>query len=193
MKCFRWFTQFLILNFSFLITLAFTSCGRKPAPEEALVIPPVNDFALQNLASEFPGTLRTAKYAGKVQLVVFFRSDDPASRGSIADWNGLQKDFAARGFTLVGAIADDRADDLLVPEVAALGADFPVGHADAAVIAAFGGPAAIRAIPTFFLLDRDGRIAATYAGFVQLTSLRDDIGHLLDGLPLARPAAEAAP
>ena len=163
--------KLFILNFSFLI--AFTSCGRKPAPEEALVIPPVNDFALQNLASEFPGTLRTAKYAGKVQLVVFFRSDDPASRGSIADWNGLQKDFAARGFTLVGAIA--------------------VGHADAAVIAAFGGPAAIRAIPTFFLLDRDGRIAATYAGFVQLTSLRDDIGHLLDGLPLARPAAEAAP
>ena len=183
--------KFLILNFSFLI--AFTSCGKKPAADEALVIPPVNDFALQNLASEFPGTLRTAKYAGKVQLVVFFRSDDPASRGSIADWNGLQKDFAARGFTLVGAIADDRADDLLVPEVAALGADFPVGHADAAVIAAFGGPAAIRAIPTFFLLDRDGRIAATYAGFVQLTSLRDDIGHLLDGLPLARPAAEAAP
>ena len=58
----RFVLQFLILNFSFLILL--TSCGRKPAAEEALVIPPVNDFEMQNLVSEFPGTVRTAKYAG---------------------------------------------------------------------------------------------------------------------------------
>lgn len=193
MKCFRWFTKFLILNFSFLIALAFTSCGRKPAAEEALVVPPVNDFEMQNLVSEFPGTVRTAKFAGKVQLIVFFRSDDPASRGTIPDWNGLQKDYAARGFTVVGAIVDDRPADAIAPEVAALGTEFPVGHAGAAVVAAFGGPPAIRAIPTYFLLDRDGRIAASYAGFAPLARLREDLDRLLDGLPLAGPAGEAAP
>lgn len=180
----------LILACSFLLLLS--ACGKKPPAGETVPVPPVGNFAMQNLVSEFPGEIRTAKYADQVQLVVFFRSDDPACRGSIADWNALQKEFADRGFTLVGAVADDRKPDVIGAEVVALDPAWPVGLAAAPVVEAFGGPAAIRAIPTFFLLDRDGQVARSYAGFVPLATLRADIGHLLDGQPLA-PAAEPAP
>ncbi len=179
------FIKFFILNCSFLILLA-SACGRKKeVPVDLGPAPAISDFVLKNLASEFPGEIKTADYADKVQLVLFFRSDDPACRGSIADWNGLQKDFADRGFVLVGVVVDDRPVAQIAAEVVALHADFPVGlAADARLVEAFGGPAAIRAIPTAFLLGRDGAIARTYAGFEPLPALRDDVARVLDGQPL---------
>ena len=179
------FFKFLILNSTFLILLS-TACSRKKeVPVDLGPAPAISDFVLKNLASEFPGEIQTADYSGKVQLVLFFRSDDPACRGSIADWNGLQKDFADRGFALVGVVVDDRPVAQIAAEVVALHADFPVGLAsDARLVEAFGGPAAIRAIPTAFLLGRDGAIARTYAGFEPLPALRDDVARVLDGQPL---------
>ena len=177
--------KLFILNCSFLILLS-TACSRKKeVPVDLGPAPAISDFVLKNLASEFPGEIKTADYADKVQLVLFFRSDDPACRGSIADWNGLQKDFADRGFVLVGVVVDDRPVAQIAAEVVALHADFPVGlAADARLVEAFGGPAAIRAIPTAFLLGRDGAIARTYAGFEPLPALRDDVARVLDGQPL---------
>ena len=181
----KFFLRFFILNSAFLILLS-AGCGRKKeAPVDLGPAPTISGFVLKNLASEFPGEIKTAEYADKVQLVLFFRSDDPACRGSIADWNALQKDFADRGFVLVGVVVDDRPVAQIAAEVVALRADFPVGLAgDARLVEAFGGPAAIRAIPTAFLLGRDGAIARTYAGFEPLSALRDDVARVLDGQPL---------
>ena len=183
--------KFFILNSTFLILLS-TACSRKKeVPVDLGPAPAISDFVLKNLASEFPGEIQTADYSGKVQLVLFFRSDDPACRGSVADWNGLQKDFAGRGFVLVGVVVDDRPVAQIAAEVVALHADFPVGLAsDARLVEAFGGPAAIRAIPTAFLLGRDGAIVRIYAGFEPLPSLRDDISCALDGQPLPKKPAK---
>ena len=167
------------------LPLLLSACGpRKNATPPPEPIPPLHAFVLKNLVSEFPGEIRTASFSNQVQLVVFFRSDDPACRGSIPDWNALQNDFAPRGFTLVGALADSRPPDQLAPEAISLGAAFPFGLASDPVITAFGGPAAIRAIPTYFLLSRDGLLARAYPGHEPLSSLRDDISLLLDNQPL---------
>ena len=180
----------LLIPVSCLLILA--ACGRKKeAPVDLGPAPVVSDFVLKNLASEFPGEIKTAEYAGKVQLVLFLRTDDPACRGALADWNGLQKDFGDRGFALVGVVVDDRPVAKLSAEAAALGAAFPVGlAADARLVDAFGGLASIRAIPTAFLLGRDGAIARIYAGFEPLPSLRDDISCALDGQPLPKKPAK---
>ena len=175
--------KFVILNCSFLILLAACSRQKEAAPAP-VPVPPISNFTLKNLLSEFPGEIRTGEYAGKVQLVLFFRTDDAACRGSVADWNRLQKDFMDRGFVLVGAVVDSRPADILAAEAAGLGAAFPVGLAADPVVAAFGGPAAIRAIPTAFLLSRNGALLRTYAGYEPLERLRADIGAALDGQPL---------
>ena len=178
------FRKFLILHFSFLILLA--GCGKKASAPAVDPGPPptVSSFVLKNLASEFPGEIETSQYAGQVRLVLFIRSDDAACRGALPGWTALQDEFAARGFTLVGAVVDDRKPHVLAAEVAALNLHWPVGLADAPVVEAFGGPAAIRAIPTAFLLGRDGLVARSYAGYEPLDVLRTDIQLLLDGQPL---------
>ena len=188
---------FLTLIFSFLILCS--ACGRKPPEPAPPPPPPVNNFALKNLASEFPDEIRTTNYSGKVQLVLFFLADDAACRGSVPGWNALQKEFGSRGFTIVGAIADDRRPDEIAADVVALDAAWPVGLAEPPVVAAFGGPAAIRAIPTAFLLSREGAIVRIYPGYEPPDRLRDDIDRLLDGRELVdrnpKPAvpAEATP
>ncbi|HOU20751.1 MAG: TlpA family protein disulfide reductase [Kiritimatiellae bacterium] len=139
---------------------------------------------MPNLASEFPGEIKTADHAGQVQLIQFLRTDDPGCRGSISEWNSLQAEFAARGFTCVGAVVDERPVAQLTREAGELAASFPVGLADAPVVGAFGGPAAIRAIPTAFLISREGVILRSYAGYTPLSRFREDIASALDGQPL---------
>ena len=179
------FLQFLILNSAFLILLA-TACSRKEkSPPAPVPVPPIDNFALKNLLSEFPGEIKTSEYAGKVQLILFLRSDDMACRSSIGEWNSLHEEFASRGLAIVGALADNRPDDVLAVEAVNLGTLFPVGLAPDHVVAAFGGPSAIRAIPTAFLLSHDGSLLRTYAGYEPLQNLRDDVSRALEGQELA--------
>ena len=185
-------TAFSILALSLCAALLLAACGRKPAPVETPApIPPVNNFQMQNLLSEFPGTITTADYAEQVQLIIFLRTDGAGIAQAIADWNTLQHDFAGDGFTVLGAVVDDRPNDQLAPEAIALNAAFPIGQADAPIVTAFGGAAAIRAIPTAFLLTRDGALARTYPGYVPLAALRDDVVRVLDGQPLPSKTAKA--
>ena len=178
------FFPILILNFSFL--LVFSSCTRKevPPPTPPVTIPPIHNFSLQNILSEFPAEIKTTNYSGHVQLIVFLRVDNPACRGSIPDWNALQNDFSSRQFTLIGAITDSRKPDEISADALTLGATFPLGLAEEPVLIAFGGPSALRAIPTAFLLSRDGFLLRTYSGFEPLARLREDIDHALDGKDL---------
>ena len=187
-------SKFCLLSSVFCLLFA-TSCHRKPAaPVEPGPPPTVSSFILQNLASEFPGEIHTTNFADKVQLVIFFRSDDAACRGALPAWTGLQNEFEARGFTLVGAVVeDDRHPDAIFAEVSALEISWPIGLANTPIVDAFGGPTAIRAIPTAFLIGRDGLVARHYAGFEPIQNLREDIDHLLNdqALPNRNPTVIA--
>jgi len=169
-----------ILTCSFLIFL--TGCGRGPSTPEEPALPPqtANDLVLKNLTTEFPDEIRTADLAGQVQLILFFRSDDEACRGRISDWNDLQDQFQSRGFTLVGAVVDNRGPEVLSAELAALGLSWPVGLATDPVLKAFSTDAPVHAIPTAFLLSREGKVMRTYAGFEPISHLREDIDLLLN-------------
>jgi hypothetical protein len=173
---------------SFLILILHSAFGRlrpkarKPPPPPP---PPVHDFVLKNLASEFPGEIQTAAYAGQVQLIVFFRTDDAPCRGSIPDWNALQQEFADRGFTVVGVIVDDRNPDLLeiAAEAIALGATFPLGLADAPVVAPSAAPPPSAPSPP--PSSSPATVPSPHLFRLRpLAPLRDDIDAALDGLPL---------
>lgn len=166
--------------------LFLSACGRQArAPkEDVLPAPAVNDLVLKNLTSEFPGEIRTVTYADQVQLVIFFRTDDHACRGILPEWNALQNQFQSRGFTLIGILTDNRSPDAVSAELASLDLSWPVGLATPSILAAFGGDSKLHAIPTAFLLSREGNLVRTYAGFEPIAHIREDIDLLLDGQEL---------
>lgn len=146
--------------------------------------PPVSDISLRNLTGDSPAEIRNADHAGQVQLVIFLRTDDAPCRASLPAWAALLDEFGPRGFTVLGAVVDDRPPAILAAEAAELPLPFPIGLASDPVVAAFGGPSAIRAIPTSFLIDRDGQLVRTYPGFEPLDLIREDIDAALNRLPL---------
>jgi peroxiredoxin len=163
-----------------LLLGACSRCTPDPLPPPR----PVHNLVLVNLAEDFPGEIRTADYAGHVQLLIVFRTDDPPSLATIPDWNALQTDYAAHGLAIIGLVVDSRPAAQIAAETATLDAAFPIGLADDQVVAALGGPLAIRAIPTAFLLDRDGQQLNDYPGFVPWPILRADIDAALNNAPL---------
>lgn len=176
----------LSLTIAALLALALAACDRpRPAPKEEDIPPmPADELVLRNLASEFPAEIRTADLAGRVQLILFFRSDDEPCRAMVPEWNRLQADFGERGLSLIGALPDSRRTEIITGELAALSPNFPVGLASTAVLNAFGGDPAIHALPTAFLMSRDSQVVRSYAGFVPMEWIREDVDHLLNGREL---------
>jgi len=170
----------LLLGFSFLIFL--TACGKKSCESTEPTLPPqtANDLILESLTGEFSGKIHTAELAGQVQLILFFRSDDEACRGMVPDWNTLQNDFESRGFSLVGAIVDDRSPEVLTAELDSLDLSWPVGLATDCVMGAFLDETVVHAIPTAFLLSREGTVMRVYTGFEPIPHIREDIDLLLN-------------
>ena len=164
----------------FVLLLGLSACNRKPPEPPPPPPPPVDALVLPNLLGHEPAEIRTDSLKGNVQLLVFLRTDDAPCRAAIADWNALQAEFAPRGFTVVGLVDDSRPLPVLSAEAATLGAAFPLGHAGERVAAAFGGPPALRAIPTAFLLNRNGAIVRTYSGFPPLDKIREDVDNSLE-------------
>jgi len=190
-------SQILTLKFqiSIFCLLLLSACGHKTdvSQDDLIPPPPINALVLKNLASEFPGEIRTAEYADQVQLVIFFQSDNAACQGALPEWSALQDEFQPRGFTLIGILTDHRRPEVITAELASFDLSWPVGLGRASIITAFGGAEAIHAIPTAFLLSRDGTIVRTYAGFEPIAHIREDIDLLLKGqeLPDRNPKAIA--
>ena len=133
--------------------LLLASCSCRPVPPAPVPIPPIHDFTLKNLASEFPGEIETVHYAGQVQLIIFLLTDDPGCRATLAEWNRLQQGYAAAGFTVIGVVADDRPLATITTEVGELTPEFPLGLADVPVVTAFGGPAPSAPCPFFHTVE----------------------------------------
>lgn len=176
-----------------LLAALLPACKRDKAPAPLLAsdpdVPPpaaVDDFTMESLVGEFPGHVRSADYAGRPQLVIFFLPDDPACAAAIEDWNALQRDDAPRGLAVLGLVPDPRPVAELRPLVAALSPapEFPTGRADSAIITAFGSPEALRVVPTAYLLDAEGAVVRYYPGHVRPEWVREDLDAILSGTPL---------
>ena len=153
--------------------------------------PALADLAMKNLLAP-PADIRAADYEGRAVLLVFLLAGDGPCRDAVADWNALQREFGPRGFAVLGAAADRGPADALAADAASLGADFPVGHADDALLAALDAVAPLRVFPTAFLFDRDGVPLRAYPGFPHLDLLRADLAAALDGQPLPSLIPETA-
>jgi thiol-disulfide isomerase/thioredoxin len=167
-----------ILSVSLLI--AFAGCTpRGPAPEKK---PPATpgavagaDFSVPSLANPSEN-LSLARYKGQVVLLDFWATWCPPCRSELPALNKLYGDLKNNGFVIVGMTVDNGSAEQVADAVKKFGLSYPVGLAGEDVQRAYGG---IRAVPTKFLLDRNGSVAKQYLGVVPEKQLRADIETLL--------------
>lgn len=170
---------------SILVSLAI-SCGSEAGGEQTVAragpsgdsSEPARrapDFALKDLAGQL---VRLSDFDGQVRLVDFWATWCAPCREEIPVFNELQRKYGEQGFKLLAIAMDERPDRVVPPfvEEYRIGYSVLLGTDD---VAEAYGP--ILGYPTKFLVDREGRIAASFIGPVPKRVLETRIRSLLGG------------
>ena len=114
----------------------------KPAPAWKL-----KDLAGKEVSSE--------QFKGKVVVVDFWATWCPPCRAEIPGYVELMKKYGKDGLVIIGVSMDEGGPDVVKAFAGKFGVNYPMVMGDDKMLAAFGG---IEALPTTFLIDRNGQI-----------------------------------
>jgi len=120
-------------------------------------------------------TIDTSTYKGKVVLVNFWAAWCTPCREEIPQFVALQEKYGARGFQAIGISMDD-PEGALRAFCRQYKVNYPVVMGNPKIAEQFGG---VLGLPTTFLIGRDGRIHAKYAGATDFPRLEQEIAALL--------------
>jgi peroxiredoxin len=153
--------------------------ARKPAP----------DFSLRDANGR---TVRLSEFRGRVVLLDFFATWCAPCKVEIPWFMQFERTHKDKGFAVIGVAMDDEGWEVVKPFLAELGVNYRVVIGNDATAAAYGG---VDALPTTFLIDREGRIAARHVGLASRGDFENGIQELLQGSTgrAARAAHTAVP
>ena len=127
---------------------------------------------------------------GQVVLVNFWATWCPPCRVEMPGFQDVYDRKKAEGFTIVGISTDAAGRAHVARYLREHGISYPVAMASGGVVRDFGG---VRALPTSFLLDREGRVRHEVRGFFAELALEQAVERLLAESPTDRvPAAPRA-
>ena len=163
--------------------LAFTLTGcASQAEKGAPVVTNQKPAGKRNLAPDFTlkdadgKTVKLSDYRGKVVLLNFWATWCGPCKIEIPWFIDFQQRYKDRGFTVIGVSVDDEGWEIVKPYLATRPVNYPVVVSDETVNTMYGG---IDALPTTFVLDKDGKIANTHVGLVGKKEYESDIEQLL--------------
>ena len=137
-----------------------------------------------NLVAADGMTVQISSYQRKVVLLNFWATKCGGCILEIPSFMELQQVYGKHGFTAVGISADIpyeglkssvEAWKLVRPFMASHKLNYPILMGDGTVVDAYGFPS----YPATYLIDRSGKIAATYVGVVSRDDIEANIKKLL--------------
>lgn len=161
-----------------VIAVALTGCSRQ-ASESAKVKPTdqrklAPDFTLRD---ENGATLRLSDYHGKVVLLNFWATWCGPCQIEIPWFMSFENQYKNRDFAVLGISMDDDGWKSVKPYLEKKKLNYRVAIGTEEISTLYGG---LDSLPTTFVLDRQGRIAATHVGLVSKSEYQNDILKLLD-------------
>jgi|SRR5215471_2255409 len=125
-----------------------------------------------------------ADYRGQAVVVNLWATDCGGCKAELPEFVRLHQAYKDRGVTVIGVSLDIMYEDLksaaegwarVTPFAASHGLAYPILLDDGSVEKAFK----VMALPATYLIDRQGRVAATYVGIVDGANLTTNVNTLL--------------
>ncbi len=163
------------------------ACSSVPRSVKAASVKPdkdrkeAPDFALKDADGKL---VHLKDYRGKVVLLDFWATWCGPCKIEIPWFMEMQRKNKDQGFEVLGVAMDDEGWETVKPFVSDLGVNYRVLMGNDMTAQLYGG---VDALPTTFLIDRTGRIAAVHVGLASKKDFEDGIQELL-----RQPAADSA-
>jgi DsbE subfamily thiol:disulfide oxidoreductase len=135
---------------------------------------PAPSWALQDADGK---TIHSSDFKGKVVVLDFWATWCPPCKAEIPSFIALQKEYGKNGLAVIGVSVDEGGADVVKSFAQQSGMNYTVVLADDKTTQAFGG---IDAIPTTFIIDREGRIVTKHLGFTEKDEFEKELKPLLN-------------
>jgi peroxiredoxin len=132
------------------------------------------DFTLKDAEGK---TVHLSDYKGKVVLLDFWATWCGPCRIEIPWFMEMQRKNRDKGFEVLGVSMDDEGWDVVRPFLKELSINYRVMIGNDATASEYGG---VDSLPTTFLIDREGKIAAVHVGLAAKKDFEDGVNELLD-------------
>ncbi len=159
-----------------LLSLALAACTSKPTPAASnsnTDRKPAPNFALKDADGR---TVQLSDYKGKVVLLNFWATWCGPCKLEIPWFMEFERKYKDKGFAVVGVSMDEDGWNAVKPFLSEVGVNYRVLLGDDQVAQRYGG---VESLPTSFVIDREGRIAAIHEGLISKSRYEKDIAELL--------------
>jgi cytochrome c biogenesis protein CcmG/thiol:disulfide interchange protein DsbE len=165
-----------------VLFLSMSGCNRSPAPvkaagsglksgKERKAAP---DFTLKDADGR---TVRLADYKGKVILLNFWATWCGPCKIEMPWFMEFERKYKDQGFNVVGVSMDEEGWTVVRPFILDMGVNYRILQGSDSIAQLYGG---LDALPTTFLIDRDGKVAATHVGLAPKSDFENGIKELLE-------------
>lgn len=158
---------------AFLIWCAVAVSAVLPAEYTSGAGAPAPRFELKNLEGK---PVKLADFQGKVVLLNFWATWCVPCRQEIPGFVALQQQYGDKGLVIIGVSLDEQGVDVVKKFAKQFEVTYPVVMGNEKLIADYGN---IEAVPTTFVIDREGRIAGRHVGFADKAIFEEAIKPLL--------------
>ncbi len=169
-----------------LLAMALAGCSHSSREAEANIKPEAKrkqapGFSLKDADGEI---VNLADYKGKVVLVNFWATWCGPCEVEIPWFVEFEQKYKGRDFAVLGISMDDDGWKAVKPYIASHKINYRVMIGSELISQKFGD---IDSLPTSFILDRQGRIAANHVGLIDKRDYLNEIIKLIDApAPIAR-------
>lgn len=158
-----------------LLPLLFAACAPKGAGQ-ADALPVLGAAPAWSLVDLEGKPVGADALKGKVVVVDFWATWCGPCVKEIPGYVTLQQKYADRGLVIVGISVDHKGEEVVRPFAQRYSVSYPLALATPEVVTAFGD---IEAIPTTFLIDREGRLRHRKVGSMETAEYEKLIVSLL--------------
>lgn len=164
--------------------------GCSSAPKAGAAVKPAKDRKAApqfDLKDSNGKSAKLSDYKGKVVLLNFWATWCGPCKIEIPWFAEFEQQFKDKGFAVLGIAMDDEGWEVVKPYIEKHKVNYRVIMGNDSVANIYGG---VESLPTSFIIDRDGKIAAIHIGLVSKGDYHSEIVQLLGA---GKTASASAP